>query len=194
MLQLEIISALLLLLNKIFLRTRNKIIGWMFGICGSIAVTLFFYLQMVLEHKGDLWIMVVYDFALFFLMVYGCLVSFSVTNPRRGNFLKKWNLVFKSIVVSITTIVCFLLLIQALTADLIFVQFLGALCGLLGTLLLAFNKNLTNKIGWVCYVFMNLFVAYLMFKKNSPFFMVCQIISAGISFLGLKDELQKVSL
>lgn len=191
MLVLEVVSALLLLLNKIFVR-KKKTIGWVFGILGTIMVTLFFYLQMVWEHKGNLWIMVVYDIALFFLMVYGYLVSSSVKNPPREAFLKKWNVVFKLIVVSITTLVCLIFLIQAITANLVFVQFFGALGGLVGTLLLAFHKSLTNKIGWICYLFAHLFVTYLMFKNDSVFFAICQIISAGISVLALRDEIGKV--
>lgn len=192
MFALEVVSALLLLLNKIFVR-KKKTIGWVFGMFGTVMVTIYFYLQMVLENRGNLWIMVVYDVALFFLMIYGYLVSSSVKNPPRVAFLKKWNVVFKLIVVSITTVVCLIFLIQAITADLVFVQFLGALGGLIGTLLLAFHKSLTNKVGWMCYLFANLLIAYLMFEKDSMFFSVCQIISAGISVLALKDEIEKVS-
>lgn len=192
MVTLEIISALLLLLNKIFVR-KKKTIGWTFGIWGTIFVSLFFYLQMVWEHKGNLWIMVVYDIALFLLMVYGYMVASSVNNPKRKDFLKKWNLEFKLSVCFLTAGVCVFLLIKAITADMIFIQFLGTLCGLVGTLLLAFDKGLTNKIGWLCYVSMNLLVAYLMFKNNSYFFMTCQVISAIISFFGLTDELSKTS-
>ena len=74
MLTLQIVSALLLFLNKYFIR-RKKAIGWIYGIIGAIVITIYFYLQMVWQHKANLWIMVVLDIALVILMSYGYIVA-----------------------------------------------------------------------------------------------------------------------
>ncbi len=190
MLLLQIISALLLLLNKFYV-FKQKTIGWTFGIWGTVAITIYFYLQMILQNIGNLWIMIVYDIALLFLMIYGYLVSSSIKNKHLYGVLKKWNLVFKISVISVTSITCFILLIQAVTAKLVLVQFFSVLGGLLGTLLLAFNTRATNKTGWVTYFFTHCLVTYLMFETNSPFIAACQIFSAIVAVFGLRNELRK---
>jgi len=189
MLILQVVSALLLLLNKFYV-FKKRTIGWTFGILGTVTITAYFYLQMTLEHKLNLWIMIVYDVALFFLMIYGYLVSHSVKNIHLNEILKKWNVPFKVVVVSLTIMVCSFLLKKAITADLVVEQFLSAVGGLVGTLMLAFNKSLTNRIGWVTYFFTHLVVTYLMIKTNSPFIAICQVLSAIVSIFGFRRELQ----
>lgn len=190
MLVLQITSALLLLLNKYFL-FKKKTIGWTFGIWGTVAITIYFYLQMVLQNKGNLWILVVYDCALLVLMVYGYLLSSSAHNFGLSEVLKKWNLVFKIGVTTITIAICIVLLSQALTANLIVIQFLSAAGGLIGTLLLAFNTKGTNTVGWIFYAMTHCLVTYLMWETGSPFIAICQIPSAIVALLGLKNELRK---
>lgn len=191
MLLLQVTSALLLLLNKFYV-FKKKTIGWTFGIWGTVAITIYFYLQMVLQDKGNLWIMVVYDCALLILMVYGYLLSSSAHNFGLSEVLKKWNLLFKIGVAAITITICLVLLFQALTANLIIIQFLSAAGGLIGTLLLAFNTKGTNTIGWIFYAMTHCLVTYLMFETGSPFIAICQIFSAIVAILGLINELRKI--
>ncbi len=188
MLALQILSAILLLLNKYFVFKR-KTIGWTFGIWGTIAITIYFYLQMILEDRGNLWIMIVYDVALLFLMSYGYFVSISDTSIRLREMFKKYSLLFKIAVVSITFIVCLGLLVQAINANLVIIQFLSAVGGLAGALLLAFNKRISSIAGWVFYFFTHLIVVYLMLETGSPWIATCQVLSAIISIAGFKKEL-----
>lgn len=146
---------------------------------------------MVMQHKGNLWIMIAYDIALFFLMIYGYLISSSVKQTKLHIVLEKNALLFKSIVVGITLVVCAYLLMEAIHANLVVTQFLSALGGLIGTLLLAFHKKVTNKIGWVFYFFTHLIVVYLMYKTDSPFLALCQIASAYVAYLGFRNESKK---
>lgn len=192
MLALQVLSALLLLLNKFYVY-RKKTVGWIFGIFGTVAITIYFYLQMILENRGNLWIMIVYDVALLFLMIYGYLVSSSAKNKdvRLNDFLKKWNLRFKITISALTTAVCLFMLVQALTANLVVIQFLSAVGGLLGTLLLAFNTRATNIIGWITYLITHGIVTYLMMETGSPFIALCQIFSAIVAILGIRNELRK---
>lgn len=191
MILLQIISALLLLLNKYYV-FKKKTIGWTFGILGTVAITIYFYLQMIWEDKGNLWILVVYDCALLVLMIYGYLLSSTAHNFGLSKVLKKWNLVFKIGVAAITITICLVLLFQALTANLIVIQFLSAIGGLIGTLLLAFNNKGTNILGWILYAVTHCIVTYLMWETGSPFIAICQIFSAIIAILGLKNELRKI--
>jgi hypothetical protein len=190
MLVLQIISALLLLLNKFYV-FKKKTIGWTFGIWGTVAIIIYFYLQMVLQNKGNLWIMVVYDCALLLLMVYGYLLSSGTNNFGLRKILSRWDLPFKFGIVTITTVVCIFLLSQALTANLIVLQFLCAAGGLIGTLLLAFNTKGTNTVGWIFYTVTHCLVTYLMWETGSPFIAICQIFSAVVAILGLRNELRK---
>jgi hypothetical protein len=190
MLLLQIVSALLFLLNKFYVY-KKKTIGWIFGIFGTIVIAIYFYLQMIWQHRGNLWIMIVYDIALFFLMVYGYLVLSSIKNVQLNIFLKRWNLLFKIIVVLITFITCLILLFQAINEQLIFLQFFSTLGGLIGTLLLTFNKKSTNKIGWAVYFLTRLIITDLMLKTGSPFIAICQIFSAIVAIFGLKNEFKK---
>lgn len=187
MLVLQIFSALLLLFNKVFVY-KKKTIGWILGILGAVFVTIYFYFQMLLQHNLNLWIMIIYDIALFFLMVYGCLVSTSKQNPKLHSFLEKNGLTFKIIVATLTIAVCSYLLIEAMLAKIIVVQFFSALGGLVGTLLLALHKKTTNKIGWVVYFITHIITTYLMFKTDSPFIAWCQIASAIVSVLAFVKE------
>jgi hypothetical protein len=148
MLILQILSALLLFLNKFYVR-RKKAIGWVYGILGAIVVTVYFYLQMVLQHQSNLWIMVVMDIALVILMTYGYIVNRSKKGDRFKDLLKKWNVLFKTIVIIVTILVCGLFLVEAISSSLVILQFVFAVGSLSGTLLLAFDKRLTNIIGWV---------------------------------------------
>lgn len=188
MLLLQVLSALLLLLNKFFV-FQKKTIGWILGMFGTVAITIYFYIQMTFEHKGNFWIMIVYDIALFFLMMFGYIISLSKANVILNNKLKKWNVPFKVVTVTITICVCFFLLLQALTANLVMIQFLSSFGGLMGTLFLAFNTRKTNQIGWVFYCITHCIVTYLFFKTDSPFLAVCQIASAIISVFGLHNEI-----
>jgi hypothetical protein len=76
-------------------------------------------------------------------------------------------------------------------ANLVVIQFASALGGLIGTLLLAFHRKVTNKVGWVFYFFTHIIVTYLMYKTDSPFLAVCQIASAYVALLGIRNELKK---
>ncbi|MCE9585527.1 nicotinamide mononucleotide transporter [Candidatus Nomurabacteria bacterium] len=187
MLALQIISALLLLLNKYFV-FKKKTIGWSLGILGTITITIYFYLQMVLEDRGNLWIMVVYDVALIFIMIYGYLVSSSVKKHNLNKVLKKWNLIFKIVIFTITTVVCIFFLIQAINENLVLIQFFSVLGGLVGTIFLALNKKTVNIIGWISYLFTHLLVTYLMIETGSPFIAICQIFSAAVAFAGMRNE------
>lgn len=192
MLVLQILSALLLLFNKIFV-FKKKTIGWTFGILGTIVVTIYFYLQMVLENKLNLWVMIVYDCALFLLMVYGYLTTHSNEELRLRKSLMRYNLTFKIVVVTLTLLVCSFLVIRATNADtsLMVIQLFSAVFGLVGTLLLAFNTRVSNSFGWSSYFLAHCFVTYLMFNTGSPFIAFCQVISAGVSFFGIRNELKK---
>jgi hypothetical protein len=187
MLLLQILSALLLLLNKFFV-FQKKTIGWILGMFGTIAITIYFYIQMTFENKGNFWIMIVYDIALFFLMAFGYIIALSKNNAVINSLLQKWSVPFKVITVTITVGVCSFLLLQALTANLVIIQFLSSVGGLMGTLFLAFNTRTTNQVGWVFYCFTHCIVTYLFFKTDSPFLAVCQIGSAIISVFGLYNE------
>ncbi len=188
MLLLQVASALLLLFNKWFVY-KKKPIGWVLGMWGTLAISLYFYFQMIFEDKLNLWIMIVYDIALFCVMAYGYVISHSVKKVHLNKFLQKYGLPFKVGIVSFTITVCTYLFLQ-ISADFVVEQFLSALGGMCGTLLLAFNKRLTNKIGWIFYFFTHLVVTCLMLKTNSPFIAVCQILSAIVSVLGLIREMK----
>ncbi len=192
MFALQILSALLLLLNKFYVY-KKKTVGWVFGIWGTIVISIYFYLQMVLQDRGNLWIMIVYDGALLFLMIYGYLVSVTAKskNVRLNEHLKKWNLRFKITISSLTITVCLFMLIQAITANLVVVQFLSAVGGLLGTLLLAFNTRVANIIGWMTYLVTHGIVTCLMMETGSPFIAFCQVVSAVIAILGIVNEFKK---
>lgn len=189
MLVLQVLSALLLLLNKYFVR-KNKAIGWILGIVGTLCITAYFYLQMIFDPEKNLWIMVIYDLALVVLMVYGYLVARSKKDERMMKLLLKQNFAIKLPVIGLTIVVCVYLLIQAITAQLIVVQFLSAVGGLTGTLLVAFKKRKTNMFGWAVYFITHLLVTYLMLKTDSPFIAACQIFSAWVAILGFRDEVQ----
>lgn len=188
MLLLQVASALLLLFNKWFVY-KQKPIGWVLGMWGTLAISLYFYFQMIFEDKLNLWIMIVYDIALFCVMAYGYLISHSVKKVHFRKLLQKYGLSFKIGIVSFTIVICTYLFLQ-ISANFVVEQFLSALGGMIGTLLLAFNKRLTNKIGWVFYFFTHLVVTYLMLQTNSEFIAVCQVLSAGVSILGLRREMK----
>ncbi len=190
MLLLQLTSAILLLLNKYFV-FRKKTVGWIYGIWGTIAITVYFYLQMVYEHKYNLWIMVVYDVALVFFMLYGYAISHSENNVRFRNTLKKYGFVFKLIIAVIAIVVCTIMLVQAINSNLVITQFLSVIGGLSGTLLLAVNKKQTNKIGWIVYFITHCIVTYLMIMTDSPAIAVCQVFSAIVALLGFRDESKK---
>ena len=185
MLVLQIISALLLFLNKYYVR-REKAIGWIYGILGAIAITIYFYFQMILQHKENLWIMVVLDIALVFLMSYGYLIA----AEKKGIF-KKWNVLVKAIIVSITIFVCMLLLFEALTSKLVLVQFFFAITLMFGTLLLAFKKKTTNIIGWVLYLVASIICTYIMIKTDSYIIAFFQILSGLVAIDGIVKETKK---
>jgi len=190
MLVLQLLSALLLFLNKFYVR-RKKAIGWIYGIIGAAVITLYFYLQMVLQHKANFWIMVVLNIALVVLMTYGYLIARSKEGDRLKSLLKKWNVLFKGIVLVITVSVCSLFLIEALTSTLVLTQFLFAVGSLFGTLLLAFDKRITNSIGWGLYFVAHVILTYTMFKTDSPILAVFQILSALIAIEGIYKEFKK---
>ncbi|MFA7315724.1 MAG: nicotinamide mononucleotide transporter [Candidatus Paceibacterota bacterium] len=189
MVVIQFLAALLLFLNKFYVR-RKKAIGWIYGIIGAAVITLYFYLQMVLQHKANLWIMVVLDIALIVLMTYGYLIARSKEGDRLKGFLKEWNVLFKGIVLVITIFVCSLFLIEAIASTLVLTQFLFAVGSLFGTLLLAFNKKVTNIIGWVLYFVAHVILTYTMFKTDSPILAVFQILSALIAIDGISKELK----
>lgn len=190
MLALQIISALLLFFNKFFVR-RKKPIGWIFGILGAIVITIYFYLQMVLQNKPNLWIMIVLDIALVFLMSYGYMIASSKENSNVKKLLKEWNVLFKGFVVVITIFVCSLFLIKAIASTLVVTQFLFAVGSMFGTLLLAFDKKVTNIIGWYLYFMAHVILTYTMFKTDSPVLALFQILSAIIAIEGVYKEIKK---
>jgi len=85
MMILQISSAVLMFLNKVFV-FQKKPVGWMLGIIGTIILTLYFLLQMWFEHKMNLWILVVMDGSLVVLMTYGYVISRNKEN-KAGVFL-----------------------------------------------------------------------------------------------------------
>lgn len=190
MLVLQIFSALLLFLNKFFVR-RKKPIGWIFGILGAIVITIYFYLQMVLQNKPSLWIMIVLDVALVFLMSYGYMIASSKENSSIQKLLKEWNILFKSFVVTITIFVCSLFLIKAIASPLVVTQFIFAVGSMFGTLLLAFDRRVTNIIGWYLYFMAHVVLTYTMFETDSPILAVFQILSALIAIEGVYKEIKK---
>ncbi|MCU0660292.1 MAG: nicotinamide mononucleotide transporter [Candidatus Pacebacteria bacterium] len=190
MLVLQIFSALLLFLNKYYVR-KKKAIGWFYGIIGAAVITLYFYLQMKLQHKANLWIMVVLDVALVVLMTYGYLIARAKDGNRIKDLLKKWNVLFTAIVLIVTVFVCVLLLVQVITAQLVVIQFIFAVTSLFGTLFLAFDKKASNIIGWILYLIGHSVCTYLMFKTDSPIIAVFQILSALVAIDGIVREAKK---
>lgn len=187
----EIFSASLLLLNKLFLVWYSKVLGWICGIIGIISLSLFLYLQMVLEHKTNLWIMIVSNLSSSILMFYGLLIVLASNKSLLKVKLEEWNLVLKFIVITLTIIVCVFLLIKVITADLVVIQFILSTTSLLGTLSLAFNRKTTNIIGWVLYAITNILSAYVMFKINSPIVFWGQILSIPFAGYGIILESKK---
>ena len=176
------ISAILLLLNKYFV-FKGKRIGWVFGMIGALLVNVYFYLEMVEKSKYNLWIMIVYDFALFVLMLYGYIVS---SESYLKEVLKKWNFRLKLGVSFFTLSICVFLLFKTLQADMIVIQFISALCGLVGTLLIAIGTRVSTVLGWLSYLVAHLSVTYLTWKMGDFVFATCQIASAIISVIALK--------
>lgn len=190
MLVLQILSALLLFLNKYYVR-QKKAIGWVYGILGAIIITFYFYLQMVWQHKANLWIMVVLDIALVILMSYGYLIAVANEGDRIKDLLKRWNVLFKSVVIILTIFVCSLFLIEAIASNLVIIQFIFAVGSMFGTLLLAFDKKVTNIFGWILYIIAHAVCTYLMFKTDSPIIAIFQILSILVAFDGINKELKK---
>ena len=190
MLILQIVSALLLLLNKIFVYL-DKAIGWIFGALGAFVINFYFYFQMTREHKQNLSLMFVLDIALIILMMYGYLVARSETGEKLKEFLKKWNILFKTIVTIITISVCTLFLIETVASKLMIVQFVFAIGSLFGTLFRAFNKKIPNIIGWVLYLVAHMTCIYIMLKTDSPYMAIAQGVSSIVAVLGIRDELKK---
>ena len=130
---LQIISAILLLLNKIFLIKSPKWLGWVCGILGVIFINIF-YFRIIAEQKSNLWIMIVSNSALIFLMFYGLLVVLIKGKKILENLLEKYNIFFKIVVISITFIICIFLFIKLIKAELVIVQFIYSASVLFGTL------------------------------------------------------------
>lgn len=189
MLTLQILSALFLFLNKYYIRKKNPI-GWIHGIIGAIVITVYFYLQIIYEHK-NLWIMIVLDVALVVLMTYGYLLNRSNQNEHLKSIFKKWNITFKVIVLIITISVCSLFLIEAITSGLVMMQFFFSVGSLFGTLLLAFDKKVSNIIGWLLYVMAHAIITYVMFKTGSPIIAIFQILSIFVAVDGIIKEIKK---
>lgn len=187
---LQLCSALLLFLNKYFV-LKGKAIGWIYGALGAAVITIYFYLQMVFEHKSHLWIMVVFDIALIVNMMYGYFMASSIEGSVTQDFLKKWNIPIKAVVLIVSLSVCLMLLIQALSAHLVINQFFFAVASLFGTLLLAFRKKVTNIIGWGLYFIGHCIITDVMFKTGSPVIAVFQIISGGVALWAIRKELKK---
>ena len=190
MLLLQILSAVLFFLNKIYVR-QKKAIGWIYGIIGAIVITIYFYLQMILQHKANLWIMIVLDIALVFLMLYGYLVAKSKKGTKFKEYLEKRNLLFKSIIVAIIIFVCTLLLIEAITSQLVIIQFFFAILTMFGTLFLALDKKIPNIAGWIFLFIAHVICTYIMFKTDSPIIAVFQILSALVALDGIRKELER---
>lgn len=190
MLLLQIISALLLLLNKYFV-LKDKAIGWIYGALGAAVITVYFYLQMVFEHKSHLWIMVVLDIALIVNMMYGYFMATSIEGSQTQCFLKKWNVPIKAVVLVVSVSVCLMFLMRAFSAQLVMNQFLFAIASLFGTLLLAFRKKVTTIIGWSLYLIGHCIITEVMLKTGSPIIAVFQIVSAGIAIWAIRRELKK---
>ncbi len=190
MLTLQIISALLLLLNKYYLRKNNSI-GWIYGIFGATIVNIYFYLQMVLENKSSLWILIIFDFALIILMVYGYLVAKTNSYKNLQAFFKRFGLLFKIVVVILSISVSAFLFVQSSRSALIFSQFVFASTALFGTLLLAFGKRKTNIIGWFLYFISHTLCIDLMIKIDSYVIAVFQVLSALIAIDSMYREYKK---
>lgn len=185
---LQLLSALLLFLNKFYIR-RKKPIGWVFGIVGAIIIAIYFYLQMILQNK-NLWILVIHVIALVALQTYGYFIARSKEGGELKTILKKWDKLFKGIVLVITIFFCLMFLIEALAATLVLTQFVFAVFTLFGTLLLALDKRVMDIIGWGLYFISHVILTYTMFKTDSPILAVFQILSALIAIEGMYKEVK----
>lgn len=190
MLVLQILSALLLLLNKFYLRKKNPI-GWLYGIFGATIIAIYFYLQMVLENKPNLWILVVFDIALIVLMFYGYLVAKTSSLKKLQTIFKKFGLLFKVLVIFLSICVSAFLFIQSSRSTLVFSQFIFASATLFGALLLAFDKKKTNIIGWFLYFISHVLCVDLMIKTDSYIIAVFQILSAFIAINSMYLEYKR---
>lgn len=187
MLILQIISATLLLLNKFYVQKKN-VIGWAYGILGTIAIALYFYFQMIVQHKTNLWIMVMFNIVLVPLMSYGYFVARTKKDSLWAKRLRKYNVPFKFLVMVITISVCSVFLVKAIVSQLIILQFIFACTLLFGTLLLAFDTNLTNIAGWILYFIGPCILTYVMIKTDSYIIAILQVMSAGIAIKGIYNE------
>lgn len=159
---------------------------------GAVVIIIYFYLQMKYAHAPDFWIMIVYDCALFVLMLYGYLiVSHSTHTEKLRSVLQKWNLPFKIIVSVFTSVICTYILVTGVHSSLQNAQFLSAIFGLIGTLLLAFNTKRSNIAGWICYLLAHSMVTYFTFQTGFYVIAVSQILSGVVSFFGIKNELRR---
>lgn len=191
MLTLQIISAVLLLLNKWFLARSPKTLGWICGIVGVIILTIYLYIQMIFGHKANLWIMIINNLALIPLMFYGFMVVVAKEKSHLKSFLEKWNIAFKIIVISITLSVCLFLLIELISAELVIIQFIFTISSLSGTLLLAFNEKVSNMFGWGSYLITHSLSAYTMFQISALIFGISQILSCAFALYGIYQEIKK---
>jgi uncharacterized membrane protein YhhN len=62
---------------------------------------------------------------------------------------------------------------------------------LVGTLLLALNKKITNIYGWALYFIAHIVCTYIMLKTNSPVIAIIQMVSAFIALDGIRIERKK---
>lgn len=190
MLLLEIISSLLLLFNKYFVFLK-KPFGWLLGIFGLLGTVFYFYLRMKHEGKDDLWIMEVHNSTLVIIMIYGYLIATAHRNPRTFHFLKKWNVRFKAMLSVIAVGICTYLLIEAVSSGFLYMQFLTMVLGLAATLLVAFDTNKSNLIGWLVYLGAHIASTQVMFQADTPYLAVGQMLSGVVAILGFLNELKK---
>jgi len=94
-------------------------------------------------------------------------------------------------VIGLTIIVCVILLIEAIAAKLVIVQFVFMVTALCATLLLAFDNKVTNIIGWILYIVGHILCTYIMHETDSPWIAVFQLLSIPVAIAGIQKELRK---
>ncbi len=219
MIELQIISSILLLLQKIFMILKEDIISkssflkkltsilpinawaWIVGIFGIIALSACLYLQTIIENRSDLWIMVFSNSASAPIMCYALLVVLAKEGSSWKGFLEKWNITFKIIMIILTISVCIMLFIRAFTVDLdvlsvkqrvsLILQLALSATSLLGTLFLAFNKRKSSMTGWGLYAVTHVMSATVMFMVGSPILGVCQIASIPFAYIGIMQQRER---
>jgi hypothetical protein len=191
LLGLEIVVGTVLLLNKIFVFFKRPI-GWVFGMMGMPLAVTYLYFNMTRVNWGSIDMMIISHITLFVLMTYGYMIYSKETDERIRRVLKRWDRIFKVVVVSITIIVTYNLLLDGISKNFVLIQFMVGATGLVGTLLLAFNTNIFNIFGWLFYVLCHSISTVLMYQTDSDFIAIGQALSALVAFAGLIQQIVKI--